>query len=218
MNILQQLIDTTQQYQAQLIAVSKTKPIEAIKELYVKGQLHFGENRVQELCEKYEALPKDIRWHLIGHLQSNKVKYIVPFVHCIHSIDSLKLLQEVQKEGAKIFRRVNVLLQFHIAQEETKFGLNLTEAQEILEVVKANPQHFEYVNIIGVMGMATFTNNQTQIAEEFASLQNCFTILKNTYFPLQSTFTEISMGMSSDYQLALENGSTMVRVGSLLFA
>jgi PLP dependent protein len=201
--------------QAQLIAVSKTQPLTKIEELYAQGQRAFGENRVQELVEKYEALPKDIQWHLIGHLQTNKVKYIAPFVHLIHSIDSLKLLQEVNKEAAKANRIINVLLQFYVAQEDTKFGLDMREATEIMEYHSAGA--LKNVQIIGVMGMASFTDNQEQVAKEFAHLQNIFTTLKETYFPLEANFKEISMGMSGDYEIALAQGSTMVRIGSLLF-
>jgi pyridoxal phosphate enzyme (YggS family) len=211
------IVEECNKHQAQLIAVSKTKPVIDIKQLYVHGQIAFGENKVQELCEKYDALPKDIQWHLIGHLQTNKVKYIVSFVHCIHSVDSLKLIDEIQKEAAKIYRRVNILLQFHIAEEETKFGLNLNEAIELLEFVQANNEKYNYVNIVGVMGMASFTEDENKIASEFKALNQIFLNLKNTFFPFQNSFKEISMGMSSDYKIALKEGSTMVRIGSLLF-
>ena len=217
MNNYQLLLDATKAKDAALIAVSKTKPIEDIKVVYLQGQRIFAENKVQEMCEKYEHLPKDIQWHLIGHLQTNKVKYIIPFVHTIQSVDSLKLLQEIQKEAKKIFRRINILLQFHIATEETKFGLSLPEAQDILERLQANPELYDCINICGVMGMASFTDDAAQVRKEFASLKNMFIILKNTYFPFTSSFKEISMGMSGDYQIALEEGSTMIRVGSLLF-
>ena len=217
MNNYQLLLETTKAKDAALIAVSKTKPIEDIKVVYLQGQRIFAENKVQEMCEKYEHLPKDIQWHLIGHLQTNKVKYIIPFVHTIQSVDSLKLLQEIQKEAKKIFRRINILLQFHIATEETKFGLSLPEAQDILEGLQANPELYDCINICGVMGMASFTDDAAQVRKEIASLKNMFIILKNTYFPFTSSFKEISMGMSGDYQIALEEGSTMIRVGSLLF-
>jgi pyridoxal phosphate enzyme (YggS family) len=217
MNNYQLLLDATKAKDAALIAVSKTKPIEDIKVVYLQGQRIFAENKVQEMCEKYEQLPKDIQWHLIGHLQTNKVKYIIPFVHTIQSVDSLKLLQEIQKEAKKIFRRINILLQFHIATEETKFGLSLPEAQDILEGLQSNPELYDCINICGVMGMASFTDDAAQVRKEFASLKNMFIILKNTYFPFTSSFKEISMGMSGDYQIALEEGSTMIRVGSLLF-
>jgi PLP dependent protein len=212
-----QILKETQLNNTELIAVSKTKPVSEIKEIYNLGQRHFAENRVQDLCDKYEEMPKDIKWHLIGHLQTNKVKYVVPFVHLIQSVDSLKLLNEISSEAEKIFRNVNVLLQFHIATEDTKFGLNLTEAHELLEYYTANKATYQYVNICGVMGMASFTNNQSQIAEEFQQLKNIFQILKDTYFPFKDKFKEISMGMSGDYKLAMANGSTMVRIGSLIF-
>jgi PLP dependent protein len=217
MSTYKELLQITNQHQALLLAVSKTKPVEDIEPLYLAGQRAFAENKVQEMCEKYEQLPKDIQWHLIGHLQSNKVKYIASFVHLIHSVDSLKLLQEIQKEGAKIYRRINVLLQFHISTEETKFGLSYLEAKDILDIVSANPDAYNFVNICGVMGMASFTDNQDQVQKEFADLKNTFTLLKNTYFPFASDFKEISMGMSGDYAMALQQGSTMIRIGSLLF-
>jgi PLP dependent protein len=212
-----QILKETQQHDTLLIAVSKTKPVSEIKEIYNEGQRHFAENKVQDLCDKYEEMPKDIKWHLIGHLQTNKVKYVVPFVHLIQSVDSLKLLNEISSEAEKIFRNVNVLLQFHIAEEDTKFGLNLTEAHELLEYYTVNKDTYKYVNICGVMGMASFTNNQSQIAEEFQQLKNIFQLLKDTYFPFKDKFKEISMGMSGDYKLAMANGSTMVRIGSLIF-
>jgi PLP dependent protein len=217
MTAYQSLLQTATNGNALLLAVSKTKPIEDIKALYIQGQLAFAENKVQEMVEKYEALPKELQWHLIGHLQTNKVKYIVPFVHTIHSVDSLKLIQEIQKEAAKIYRRINILLQFYIATEETKFGLTYLEAQEILEVIAANPDEYEYINIVGVMGMASFTDDKNKIRQEFADLKNIFLLLKNTYFPFQSDFKHISMGMSSDYEIALQEGSTIIRIGSLLF-
>jgi PLP dependent protein len=212
-----QILEEARCAKATLIAVSKTKPIEDLKTLYHQGQKHFGENKVQELCDKYESLPKDIHWHLIGHLQSNKVKYIVPFVHLIHSVDSMKLLNEIQKEAAKIYRRVDVLLQLHIATENTKFGLSYTEADEMLQIVNASPDLYSYTNIVGIMGMASFTENASQVTEEFATLKNYFQLLKDNYYPFDSKFKEISMGMSGDYKLALQNGSTMIRVGSLIF-
>jgi PLP dependent protein len=213
----QSILQKTHQHSATLVAVSKTKPHEDIKALYQQGQRHFGENKVQELCDKYEALPKDIAWHLIGHLQSNKVKYIVPFVHLIHSVDSIKLLAEIQKEAAKIYRTVDVLIQLYVATEETKFGLSLTEAQELLEEFTTKPEQYSFVNIVGIMGMASFTDNTAQVKEEFKTLRNYFQILKDTFFPFTSKFKEISMGMSGDYELALQEGSTMIRVGSLIF-
>jgi PLP dependent protein len=217
MSTFLELQRAAKQASALLVAVSKTKPIEDIKGLYLQGQRAFAENKVQEMCDKYEVLPKDIQWHFVGHLQSNKVKYIVSFVHTIHSVDSLKLLQEIQKEAEKIYRRVNVLLQFHIADEETKYGLSYLEAQDILNVIAANPEAYNYINICGVMGMATFTDDTEKVRKEFASLKNMFALLKNTYFPMVSDFKEVSMGMSGDYAIALQEGSTMIRIGSLLF-
>lgn len=198
-----------------LVAVSKTKPLNMLEEAYAAGQRHFGENRVQELAEKQVALPKDIRWHMIGHLQSKKVKYIAPFVHLIHGVDSLKLLEEINKQALKHNRVIDCLLQFHIALEDTKFGFSFEEVQEML-----NTETFytlKNVRIVGVMGMATFTENETQIRQEFATLTNYFGVLKNNQFKFAPYFTEISMGMSGDYQLAVEEGSTMVRVGSSIF-
>lgn len=198
-----------------LIAVSKTKPIEDIFLAYNSGQKVFGENKVQELCDKYEALPKDIEWHLIGHLQSNKVKYIAPFVSLIHAVDSLKLLKEIDKEAKKNDRIIPVLLQIYIAQEETKFGLDFEELKEILESNEF--VEMQHVQIVGLMGMATFTDNQVQIEDEFRNLYNYFHVIKSHYFKFNADFKEISMGMSGDYLIAIEAGSTMVRVGSSIF-
>lgn len=199
----------------ELIAVSKTKPIAAIKEAYEAGQRAFGENKVQELTDKYPALPKDIEWHMIGHLQRNKVKYIAPFVHLIHGVDSFKLLKEINKQGAKIDRKIPVLLQFHIAEESTKFGLDMHEAKEIL--TSEMFQEMKAVAIKGVMGMATFTTDENQIKKEFRSLKLIFDSLKADFFSTEKDFNIISMGMSGDYLLAVEEGSTMVRVGSAIF-
>jgi pyridoxal phosphate enzyme (YggS family) len=198
-----------------LVAVSKTKPIEAIQILYDAGQRIFGENRVQELVEKYEALPPDIAWHLIGHLQRNKVKYIAPFVDLIHSIDSERLLDEVNIQAQKNNRKIKILLQFYIAQEETKFGFDLVEIQELF--FRKTPESFEFIEFCGVMGMASFTENKHQVQVEFQKLKQIFDQLKQTYFSENQSFSEISMGMSGDYLLAIEEGSTMVRVGSSLF-
>lgn len=198
-----------------LIAVSKTKPFSDLQAAYDAGQRHFGENKVQEMVEKAAQLPKDIHWHLIGHLQSNKVKYMAGFVHLIHGVDSLKLLQEIDKQAEKAGRFQDVLLQFHIAQEETKFGLELQEANEILEseVFK----QLKCIRICGVMGMASFTSDVQQIANEFQGLKKVFETLKGQYFADATYFKEISMGMSGDYPIAIQNGSTMVRVGSKIF-
>jgi PLP dependent protein len=199
----------------QLVAVSKTKPVSAIKEAYTAGQRAFGENKVQEMAEKYEQLPKDIQWHLIGHLQTNKVKYIAPFVHLIHAVDSLKLLQEIDKQAKKYNRVIPCLLQFHIADEETKFGLDFNEAEELLQ--SREFIEMQNVQIVGLMGMATFTDNEEQIRDEFRNLNNYFQIIKSHYFKFNPDFKQLSMGMSGDYTIAVEEGSTMVRIGSTLF-
>lgn len=196
-----------------LVAVSKTKPIEALEEAYRAGQRHFGENKVQELVAKYEKLPKDINWHLIGHLQTNKVKYVAPFVHLIHAVDSEKLLLEIDKQAHKNNRIIDVLLQFHIAQEDTKFGLSMAECKLLLK----NSTSFLNTRIVGVMGMASFVDDEDQIRNEFKTLRNIFYELKSQYFGDTSYFSTISMGMSGDYSLAIEEGSTMVRVGSAIF-
>lgn len=201
--------------QVRLIAVSKTKPVAAILEAYEAGQRDFGENKVQELVEKQAQLPKDIRWHLIGHLQTNKVKYAASFVHLIHAVDSLKLLQEIDKQAKKNKRMQKVLLQFYIAQEETKFGLELNEAKTLLD--SSEYQALQNIEICGVMGMASFTEDEAQVRKEFGELHAIFNELKASYFTEQASFIEISMGMSGDYQLAIEAGSTMIRVGSSIF-
>lgn len=198
-----------------LVAVSKTKPAADITTAYEGGQRIFGENKVQELVEKYEALPKDIEWHLIGHLQRNKVKYIAPFVHLIHAVDSMRLLQEINKQAAKNDRVINVLLQFHIAQEESKFGFSFEEAKEVLE--DKSFVEMQNINVVGIMGMATNTSNEERVADEFRTLHNYFQILKSHYFKFNPDFKEISMGMSGDYKIAVEEGSTMIRVGSTIF-
>lgn len=197
-----------------LIAVSKTKPIELIEEAYQSGHRIYGENKAQELAEKYEALPKDIEWHMIGHMQTNKVKYIAPFVSLIHGVDSFKLLKVINKEGEKCNRKIDCLLQFHIAKEETKFGLDLSEA---IEFIKSEEfLNLKNMTVCGVMGMATYTENEATIRSEFKELVHIFNELKQTYFP-QNVFKEISMGMSGDYKIAIQEGATMVRIGSLLF-
>jgi pyridoxal phosphate enzyme (YggS family) len=198
-----------------LIAVSKTKPVNDIIEAYNAGQRYFGENRVQELLNKKDLLPKDIEWHLIGHLQSNKVKYIVPFISMIQSIDSYKLLAIVNAETLKINRIVDCLLQIHIAAEETKFGFSMQELHENLQ--SNNVLNLKNVRICGVMGMATFTSDTNQVKQEFGYLRDCFQSLKENFFRLNTCFLEISMGMSGDFELALKEGSTMVRIGSLIF-
>ncbi len=194
-----------------LVAVSKTKPNSDIEALYAAGHRDFGENYVQELVDKQASLPEDIRWHFIGHLQSNKVKYIAAFVHLIHGIDSLKLLQEVNKQAIKANRVIDCLLQMHIAQEETKFGLDEGELNSILDQLHA----FPHVRVRGLMGMASFTENQEQVKMEFAQLKHYFDSAKAKL--ASPEFDTLSMGMSGDYQLAIEQGSTLVRIGSLLF-
>lgn len=198
-----------------LVAVSKTKPLDQIQEMYDKGQRIFGENKAQELVDKYEALPKDINWHFIGHLQRNKVKYIAPFISLLHGVDSLRLLKEVNKQAKKHDRKIACLLQFHIAEEDTKFGLDWSEAQAILESEAYNAM--ENIEIQGVMGMATYTDDPVQVRKEFQKLKEIYERLRSSYFPNQSSFKEISMGMSGDYELAITEGSTMVRIGTLLF-
>lgn len=198
-----------------LVAVSKTKPVEQIMKVYEQGQRHFGENKVQELVDKYDQMPKDIKWHLIGHLQTNKVKYVAPFVHLIHAVDSLKLLKEINKQAKKNNRVIDCLLQFHIADEESKFGMNFDEVKELLE--SREFVEMENVSIVGVMGMATFTEDENQVQQEFQNLEGYFQILKSHYFKFNEQFKEISMGMSGDYQIAIANGSTMVRIGSAIF-
>jgi len=198
-----------------LIAVSKTKPAESILEAYEAGHRLFGENMVQELVEKHEKLPKDIEWHLIGHLQTNKVKYIAPFINLIHSVDSLKLIQEINKQALKNNRVIDCLLQLEIADEETKFGMDMAEA---IELLRSNEfQELKNVRICGVMGIATFTDNPKMTAEEFYELKTFFNGLKDTFFRKDPAFKEISMGMSGDYKLAIEKGSTLIRLGSTIF-
>ena len=198
-----------------LVAVSKTKPEEDIMTLYNEGQRIFGENKAQELKGKYEHLPKDIEWHLIGHLQTNKIKYIAPFVSMIHSIDSYELLKEVNKHAIKHERVLNCLLQFHIAQEETKFGFLLDECEAMLN--DPSFADLQNIKICGVMGMASLTDNQEQIHREFHTLHEYFKLLKDKYFSNNPDFKELSMGMSEDYPIAIEEGSTLVRVGSAIF-
>lgn len=213
--MLQAILDQLKLTQTKLVAVSKTKPIEDILKLYQLGQRDFGENKVQELVPKYEALPKDIRWHLIGHLQTNKVKYIAPFVHLIHSVDSFEVLKEIDKQAKKYNRIINCLMQFKIAQEETKYGFDLETAEKILQ--STGYQALENIKIIGVMGMATFTEDEAQVRTEFQNLHHIFEILQSKYFGNNQAFKEISMGMSDDYLIAIQAGSTMVRIGTLLF-
>lgn len=198
-----------------LVAVSKTKPISDLQDAYDAGQRVFGENKVQEMCAKWEQLPKEIDWHFIGHLQRNKVKYLAPFVDLIHGVESFRLLKEINKQAIKHNRIIDVLLQFFIANEETKFGLSFEEAQSILS--DENFKQLKNIRICGVMGMASFSNNQEQIREEFKTLKNIFDKLKFTFFDNETSFNVVSMGMSGDYKFAIEEGSTMIRVGSSIF-
>ena len=198
-----------------LVAVSKTHPVETVMEAYNAGHRIFGENKVQELVPKYEAMPKDIEWHLIGHLQSNKVKYIASFVSLIHSVDGLKLLEVIDKEAQKHNRVIDCLLQIHIASEETKFGLSADELEELLS--SNDFKEMKNIRVVGLMGMATFTDNMAQVRMEFKFLNNLFKSVKEKYFADKPWFKELSMGMSSDYAVAVEEGSTMVRIGSNIF-
>jgi pyridoxal phosphate enzyme (YggS family) len=197
----------------QLVVVSKFRPIEQLKEVYESGEREFAENRVQEMVTRYEALPKDINWHLIGHLQTNKVKYIAPFVSLIHSVDSLELAQEISKQALKNNRIIPILLQVHVAQEDSKFGLK----PEMVETVCKQIIELPNVKIKGVMGMATFTEDEILIKKEFRQLKGIFDDLKETNFKNEENFNTVSMGMSGDYKLAVEEGSTLVRIGSLVF-
>lgn len=199
-----------------LIAVSKTKPVEDILQAYQEGVRDFGENYVQELTEKQSQLPADIKWHFIGHLQSNKVKYLAPFVYLIHGVDSEKLLTEINKQGKRNNRTINCLLQVHIAKEETKFGFDETELMELVGRLKENPSSFDHVCICGLMGMASFTDNPEVVEEEFRTLRLIFDRLKSITTS-NINFSALSMGMSSDYRAAIAQGSNMVRIGSMLF-
>ncbi|MFC5284771.1 YggS family pyridoxal phosphate-dependent enzyme [Pedobacter alpinus] len=198
-----------------LVAVSKTKPNEDILEAYAAGQRIFGENQVQEMVEKHEHLPKDIEWHLVGHLQSNKVKYIAPFISLIHGVDSLKLLVEINKQAIKHNRVIDCLLQIYIADEETKFGLGFDEAIELLEAQEFT--ELQNVRIVGLMGIASNVENPKQIKEEFYELKTLFDGIKLSYFRKEDSFKELSMGMSADYKSAIEQGATLVRIGSDIF-
>lgn len=202
---------------ARLIAVSKFKPVEDIRALYDLGQKDFGENYVQELVSKQSELPKDIRWHFIGHLQRNKVKYIAPFVHLIHSVDSFKLLTEINKEAAKNNRNIGCLLQIHVTGESTKTGMNDKELLAFYSYYEAQKDNLKNVTIKGIMGMATFTEDEDKILHDFRQLKTIFDAAQKSYFLFDKNFNTLSMGMSGDYELALKEGSTMVRVGSLLF-
>tara|TARA_R110002012_G_scaffold128631_1_gene281002 strand:- start:1717 stop:2394 length:678 start_codon:yes stop_codon:yes gene_type:complete len=201
---------------ATLVAVSKTKPISDLQEAYNAGQRHFGENKIQEMTEKWETLPKDIHWHMIGHTQRNKVKYMAPYVHLIHSVDSPRLLKEINKQAEKNERVIDCLLQIHIAEEETKFGF---DQKELLELLSSDTfASYNNVRITGLMGMATFTDNKKQVRKEFKSLKTLLDHINDNHLNNDShEFKTLSMGMTGDYEIALEEGSTMVRIGSAIF-
>ena len=206
-----QLLRSELPRQVRLVAVSKTKPNADLERAYEAGQRIFGENKIQELTQKWETLPKDIEWHMIGHVQTNKVKYMAPYVSLIHGVDRYKLLKEINKQGAKNNRIINCLLQMHIAQEETKFGFNQRELEEVVNNLKINP--LPNIKIKGLMGMATFTENKNQIRKEFKTLKQNFDWIQTQL----TEVTELSMGMSGDYSIAIKEGSTMIRVGSKIF-
>ena len=215
-----EIVDELTAQDVTLIAVSKTKPVEDIQELYALGHRDFGENYVQELVEKEAQLPKDIRWHFIGHLQSNKVKFIAPFVYLIHGVDSLKLLQEINKQGTRTKRVINFLLQVHIAQEETKFGFDEEELDEVITQINSNDNGLANTAVKGLMGMASFTDDMNKVRNEFRYLKTIFDTYAEPHPATGETklkLQTLSMGMSSDYKIAIEEGSTMVRIGSLLF-
>ena len=213
MSIQKQLLSILEELprHVHLVAVSKTKPNADLEEAYAAGQRIFGENKIQEMTQKWETLPKDIQWHMIGNVQTNKVKYLAPYVSLIHGVDRYKLLKEINKQAAKCDRVIDCLLQMHIAQENTKFGFNKEELEAVVTDLKANP--LPHIRIKGLMGMATFTNNQDQIRSEFKTLKQQFDWLQTQH----SEANELSMGMSGDYALAIEEGSTMIRIGSKIF-
>jgi PLP dependent protein len=213
----QKINEELKPFNAKLVAVSKIKPASDIQALYDAGQRIFGENYVQELQEKQALLPTDIEWHFIGHLQSNKVKYIAPFVSMVHAVDSLKLLEEISKQAAKNNRTIRCLLQVHIAAEETKFGLSDEELLQLLEAYQQQPARFANIQIAGLMGMATNTDDLQQVRNEFRHLHELQQAMKQRFFADTDALTELSVGMSGDYTIALEEGSTMVRIGSMLF-
>ncbi len=214
-NSIEKFREELKPFNARLIAVSKTHPVSLIQEAYDCGQRIFGENKVQELTDKQPQLPQDIEWHLIGHLQRNKVKYVAPFVALVHSVDSIRLLEEINKQGEKINRIIHCLLQVYIAKEETKFGWDIDEVKKFL--TSAEPTAFKFVSIDGLMGMATLTDNRDQIRNEFRSLKQLFDEMKAIQNSPNVHMKELSMGMSSDYKIALEEGSSMVRVGTAIF-
>ncbi len=198
-----------------LVAVTKTVPVDIISEVYQSGYKVFGENKVQELISKSPELPEDIEWHMIGHLQSNKVKYIAPFIEMIHSVDSLKILREINKEARKNNRNIKCLLQMYIATEESKYGLSLEEAENLLS--SGEYRSFSNISINGLMAMASFTSDMEQVRQEFKVLTNYFNHIKNKYFPHSEYFKEKSIGMTGDYKIAIEEGATIIRIGSLIF-
>ncbi|MCB0689057.1 MAG: YggS family pyridoxal phosphate-dependent enzyme [Saprospiraceae bacterium] len=215
MALIKEITQEIERHGARLVAVSKTKSVSEIMKIYNEGQRVFGENRVQELMDKKDLLPGDIQWHLIGHLQRNKVKYIAPFISMIHSIDSLELAAEVDRQAAKLKRKIPVLLQIRIAEEETKFGISPSMIDQFASDLLR--QGSTYLVFSGVMGMASFVDDEDQIAREFRNLKITFEHLRKQYFMDNPDFREISMGMSGDYKIALTEGSTMVRIGSLIF-
>ena len=198
-----------------LVAVSKTKPVEEIKKKYNEGFINFGENRVNELVKKFNLLPKDINWHMIGHLQTNKVKKIIPFISLIHSVDSLKLIDKIENESEKFDKKTNILLQVHIAKEKSKYGFNFEEVRDFFK--NQLDESYKNINIVGLMGMATFTNNKNQIRKEFKKLKILYDEIKSISQKNNQKIKILSMGMSSDYKIAIEEGSNMVRIGSLIF-
>ena len=198
-----------------LVAVSKTKPVEEIKKKYNEGFINFGENRVNELVQKFNLLPKDINWHMIGHLQTNKVKKIIPFISLIHSVDSLKLIDKIENESKKFDKKTNILLQVHIAKEKSKYGFNFEEVRYFFK--NQLDESYKNINIVGLMGMATFTNNKNQIRKEFKNLKILYDEIKSISQKNNQKIKILSMGMSSDYKIAIEEGSNMVRIGSLIF-
>ena len=212
---LEQYLEELKSYDARLVAVSKTKPSDLIREAYATGHRDFGENKVQELTAKAEELPKDIRWHMIGHLQTNKVKYIASFVHLIHAVDRMKLVKEINKQGKKIDRKIPVLLQVHIAREESKYGFNWEKLQQHLK--EGAFEQYPYVQIKGLMGMATFTDEESRVRAEFEALKSYLDWCREEAPLDNAEWKELSMGMSNDYKIALETGTTMLRIGSAIF-
>ena len=217
MNIIENIIRLKREIpdKVKIVAVSKTMPVEIIRQAYLCGQRVFGENRVQELVLKKENLPKDIEWHFIGHLQSNKARLITPFISLIHSVDSQKLLNVINLEGYRLEKKIHCLLQIKIAEEETKYGMTMDEARKI--ILEYFSGQFQHVVIKGLMGMATFTEDHNQVKREFDTLTDFYKELKNEYSKNNSTFSELSMGMSGDYRVAIQAGSTMIRIGNLIF-